>query len=105
MIQYELCNESFIGAVHKWHDPHIGERGICQRWHYTINQIGDKEGSKNLKKWVTSFMDGHVQNMCSRHKQKSIEYQKAYLKKSAALECIEFRVGSAKSMPCCDTGE
>ena len=43
MIQYELRNESFIGAVHKWHDPHIGERGICQRWHYTINQIGDKE--------------------------------------------------------------
>ena len=50
-------------------------------------------------------MDGHIQNMCSRHKQKSVEYQKAYLKKSAALECIEFRVGSAKSMPCCDTGE
>ena len=50
-------------------------------------------------------MDGHIQNMCSRHKQKSIEYQKAYLKKFAALECIEFRVGSAKSMPCCDTGE
>ena len=50
-------------------------------------------------------MDGLIQNMCSRHKQKSIEYQKAYLKKSAALECIEFRVGSAKSMPCCDTGE
>ena len=52
-----------------------------------------------------NFPNDHIQNMCSRHKQKSIEYQKAYLKKSAALECIEFRVGSAKSMPCCDTGE
>ena len=38
-------------------------------------------------------------------RRQGIEYQKAHLKNSAALECIEFRVGSAKSMPCCDTGE
>ena len=42
---------------------HLGGGESAKRWHYSISlysKMGDKEqgGVKNLKKWVTSFMDG-----------------------------------------------
>ena len=38
---------------------HLGRRGSAKRWRYSICKMGDKgEGrAKNLKKWVTSFID------------------------------------------------
>ena len=40
----------------------LGEGGSAKSWHSSISlfsKMGDEEGGiKNLKKWVTSFMDG-----------------------------------------------
>ena len=51
------------GSVHKWRHPHIGGRVSANRWRYTISLfsilgVKGEGGDKNLKKWVTSFMDG-----------------------------------------------
>ena len=42
--------------------PTWGERGSAKRWYYCISLLNKMEekgegGSKNLKKWVTSFID------------------------------------------------
>ena len=47
------------------HVTHLGGGGSAKGWCYTISLFikkGDKGegGAKNLKKWVTSFMDGHL---------------------------------------------
>ena len=53
----------YLGAINNWRLPLRGEGGITKRWCYSISQfskMSDKGegGVKNLKKWVTSFMDG-----------------------------------------------
>ena len=52
-----------FGVVHKWCHPLKGEGGLAKRWCHSISlfcKMGDKGegGVKNLKKWVTSCMDG-----------------------------------------------
>ena len=52
----------WLGAVHKWRN-HLGGGGSAQRWYYCMSlfskMVNKGEGGvKNLKKWVTSIMDG-----------------------------------------------
>ena len=51
---------------------HLGGGGSAKRWHYSINLISkmsDKGegGVKNLKTWVTSFMDGPLASVVFEH--------------------------------------
>ena len=51
-----------LGAIHKWRHPFRRKGESTKRWRYSISlfsKMGDKGegGVKNLKKWVTSFMD------------------------------------------------
>ena len=75
MLKYEflpsfwLCHDestgpsSHQGTIHKWRHPLRREGGSAKRRHYSLSLISDmgdkREGwVKDLKKWVTSFMNG-----------------------------------------------
>ena len=50
-------------AIHKWRHPQRGKGWSAIRWSYSISlfsKMSEKGegGAKNLKKWVTSFLDG-----------------------------------------------
>ena len=59
--------------------PTLEEGGSAKRWRYSISLIskmGDKGegGVKNLKNWVTSFMDGSIQYINSDHWKKYLRF-------------------------------
>ena len=59
----QCCKDYLLGAIHKWCHPLRWEQGPAKRWCFSISlfsRMVDKgeEGVKNLKKWVTSYMDG-----------------------------------------------
>ena len=60
---WENPSNTTPGAVHKWRHPLRGEGVSAKSWRHSMSlfsKMGDKgEGEvKNLKKWMTLFMDG-----------------------------------------------